>query len=269
MSTTTAPARRGAAGGGAFSRTLGLARFNLLLMLRNRTTMIYGLLVPLLPLGLLFTVADGNPVGGASMVTTAWLMALLFPGYYNLLSMFVTRRDELVLKRLRTGEIRDLELIISMALPGALLTAVAALLAVPVALVAGFDLPLNALMMVLALALAIVTFAAFAIWTASWTKTAEAAQLTSGPIMLLALAGTFAPAVPEAVGRWLALTPGAAVGDLVAVTWFGLDAAGPDADTVTFAGTFGASLAPLGVLVLWAALAVYLARRSMRWEPRA
>ena len=46
-------------------------------------------------------------------------MALLFPGYYNLLSMFVTRRDELVLKRLRTGEVRDLELVTSMALPGA------------------------------------------------------------------------------------------------------------------------------------------------------
>lgn len=266
-SQTTAATSR--TSGGSMARTLGLARFNLLLMLRNRTTMIYGLVVPLLPLGLLFTVPDGNPAGGASMVTTAWLMALLFPGYYNLLSMFVTRRDELVLKRLRTGEVRDLELITSMALPGALLTLVAAVLAVPVALLAGFDLPLNALMLVVALVLAIITFAAFAIWTASWTKTAEAAQLTSGPIMLLALAGTFAPAVPEAVGNWLALTPGAAVGDLVAVTWFGIDGAGADSTVLAFSETFGACLAPLGVLLAWAAIAVVLARRSMRWEPRA
>ena len=44
-------------------------------------------------------------------LSTVLLMALMFPVYYNLLSMFVTRRDELVLKRLRTGEVRDLELV--------------------------------------------------------------------------------------------------------------------------------------------------------------
>lgn len=261
--TTRTPSR------GGVSRAVGLARFNLTLMLRNRTTMIYGLVVPLLPLGLLFAVDADEPAGGAAMITTAWLMALLFPGYYNLLSMFVSRRDELVLKRLRTGEIRDHELVASMALPGALLTLVAAVLAVPVAAVAGFELPLNPLMMLVALALAIATFAAFAIWTASWTKTAESAQLTSGPIMLLALAGTVAPAMPESVGRWLDLTPGAAVGDLVAVTWFGLDAAGSEVADLSFVDTFAASLPGLGILAAWTVVAVVLAGRSMRWEPRA
>ncbi|MFC6154056.1 ABC transporter permease [Nocardioides yefusunii] len=250
------------------ARTVGLARFNLTLMLRNRTTMIYGVVIPLLPLALLFTLESDAPDAGASMITTAWLMALIFPGYYNLLSMFVSRRDELVLKRLRTGEIRDGELITSMALPGALLAVLVLVLAVPITAVAGVDLPVNPVMLLVAVVLSVVTFAAFALWTASWTKTAEAAQLTSAPVMVLAMVGTFAPIVPESVGRWLDLTPGAAVGELASVTWFGLES-GAETATLSFVETFSAALPALGVLVAWTALAVLLARRSLRWEPRA
>ena len=48
-----------------------------------------------------------------------FLVIGLFPVYYNVLSQFVSRRDELVLKRMRTGEARDAELLASIALPGA------------------------------------------------------------------------------------------------------------------------------------------------------
>ena len=47
-----------------------------------------------------------------------FLVIALFPVYYNVLSQFVNRRDELVLKRMRTGETRDAELLVSIALPG-------------------------------------------------------------------------------------------------------------------------------------------------------
>ena len=49
-----------------------------------------------------------------------FLVIALFPVYYNVLSQFVSRRDELVLKRMRTGETRDAELLVSIALPGAI-----------------------------------------------------------------------------------------------------------------------------------------------------
>lgn len=250
-------------------RTVNLARFNFLLMVRNRTTMIYGLLIPLLPLLLLFSV-EADAYAGAGMIATTLLFALIFPGYYNLLSMFVTRRDELVLKRLRTGEVRDAELITSMALPGAVITLAVAVLVVPIALAAGYELPVNPLLLFVGVLLSVVTFAAFALWTASWTKTAEAAQLTSGPIMLLALAGTFAPAVPESVGRWMELTPGAAVTQVVRVGWFGLEASfNAEQPTLSFAQTWGEVLPAFGVLAAWALVAVVLAARSLRWEPRA
>ncbi|SDS34969.1 ABC-2 type transport system permease protein [Nocardioides scoriae] len=248
-------------------RTLLLGRANWTLMVRNRTTMLYAFALPLFPLVLLFTAerTGGDTNAGVASIGTALVMALVFPGYYNLLSMFVTRRDELVLKRLRTGEVRDVELVVSMALPGALVTAAVFVLTVPVAAAAGLDLPLNPLLLLVGLLLSIVTFAAFAVWTAAWTRTAESAQLTSGPVILLALAGFAAPALPQAAQRWAELLPGAAVNELVRVGWFAQD----DSGALSFLGTWAASLQPLAVLLAWTALALVLARRSLRWEPRA
>lgn len=261
MSATTALGRTF-----SWQRCLGLARFNLILMLRNRTTFIYGVLIPLLPLALLFAIDDLEASAAGPMIATAWLMALLFPTYYNVLSTFVARRDELVLKRLRTGETTDAELVGSMALPGALLSAVAAVLSVPIVLIAGQRFPLNPLSLLVGLAVAIATFAAFAVWTASWTKTAEAAQLTSAPVMVLAVAGSLAGALPGLAGDLIGFTPGAAVIDLINGSWMGVDVDGEL--SLSLADTFTAALSPLAVLIGWALLATILARRSLRWEPR-
>lgn len=249
-------------------RTLALGRSNWTLMVRNRTTMLYAFALPLFPLVLLFTAqrGGGDANAGVAAIGTTLVMALTFPGYYNLLSMFVTRRDELVLKRLRTGEVRDRELLVSMALPGGAIVMAVAVICVPVALAGGLDLPLNPVLLLLGVLLAIVTFAAFALWTAAWTRNAEAAQLTSGPVILLAFLGFTVPAFPEAFHRYLELLPGAAVNELLRVAWFGQEQGGA---SLSFLETWGASAQPLLVLLAWTALAVALARRSLRWEPRA
>ncbi|GGD20845.1 ABC transporter permease [Nocardioides daphniae] len=252
----------------ALSRTTGLARFNLLLMVRNRTTMLYGFVIPLVPLALLFAAPEPTPLAGVAGLGITLVMALLFPGYYNLLSMFVTRRDELVLKRLRTGEVRDAEIVTSMALPGVAIILAVTLLSIPIAAAAGFDLPLNPLLLLLGVLVASGTFAALAVWTASWTRTAEAAQLTSGPVMIVALAGMMAPAVPDSVAQWLDYLPGAAINDLVRVAWFGVEP-GADEATLGFLATWGEALPALGLLLAWAVVALLVARRSLRWEPRA
>ena len=266
--TTSETVSRTARRTGAVARTVGLARFNMVLMARNRTTMIYGFLIPLGPLFLLFAAPETTAMAGTASIGITLLMALLFPGYYNLLSMFVTRRDEMVLKRLRTGEVRDGELVTSMALPGVAVTLVVMVLSVPIAAVAGFDLPLNPLLLLIGILLASGTFAALALWTASWTKTAEAAQLTSGPVMLIALAGMMAPAIPDPLGDWLKYLPGGAINDLLRVSWFGLEA-GEGEGTVSFLATWVEVLPALGLLVAWAVVALLVARRSMQWEPRA
>ena len=138
-----------------------------------------------------------NRAAGAGTIVTMWLVVGLFPVYYNVLSQFVSRRDELVLKRMRTGETRDSELLASIALPGAICALVAQRgrgrgrgrprPAVPVEPAAlrrrGGD--------------GVVMFTAFAYWTAAWTKNAEAAQLTSLPIIILASVGPLTHHLPD------------------------------------------------------------------------
>ena len=105
--------------------------------------MLYGVVLPLLPLALLLLRAELGTCRRRPRSPTVLTMAALFPVYYNVLSQFVTRRDELVLKRLRTGETSDPELLASIALPGVATRArrVAAVGAVAVAL--GVPVPLN------------------------------------------------------------------------------------------------------------------------------
>jgi ABC-2 type transport system permease protein len=110
-------------------------------------------------------------------------------------------------------------------------------------------------------------FVAFALWTAAWTHNAEAAQMTSLPVILLAVVGQMSVAFPEPAQRWIGLTPGAAMTDLVRTSWFGFGGSNPER-TLDLADTWAAAGQPLLVLVAWTALAVWLAARSMRWEPR-
>ena len=252
-------------------RTAGLTRWNMVLLSRNRLAFFYAVGLPLLPLGLLFVGERGAASGGAGAITTMFLTISLFPVYYNVLAQFVSRRDELVLKRMRTGQTRDAELLASIALPGVAAALLLSAVAVPVAAAVGQQLPVNPLLYAGLAVLAAVMFTAFAYWTAAWTKNAEAAQLTSMPIILLAsfgpLIGTI-PNLPDRVVDVLSFTPGVAISDLIRIGWFGLDGRDATVSTLSFADTWGPAAGPLLAIVAWTYLAVVLARRSMRWEPR-
>jgi ABC-2 type transport system permease protein len=252
-------------------RTASLTRWNTVLLSRNRLAFVYAAVLPLLPLGLLFTGERGDPSVGAGAITTMLIVIALFPVYYNVLSQFVSRRDELVLKRMRTGETRDGELLASIALPGAMSALVLSAVAIPIAAALDQPLPVNPVLYAALAVLAVSMFTAFAYWTAAWTRSAEAAQLTSMPLIILASIGPMTSTIPDMSDRLrdiLSLTPGAAMSDLVRIAWFGFD--GPDAKeaTLTFAETWGQAAGPLIVIVAWTFVALVLARRSMRWEPR-
>lgn len=253
-------------------RTVSLARWNAVLLTRNRLALLYAVVLPLLPLGLLLTGERGTITIGASSIVTMVLVVALFPVYYNVLSQFVSRRDELVLKRMRTGETRDAELLASIALPGAVSALVLVVVAVPVAYALEQPLPVNPVLYAALAVLTVVMFVAFAYWTAAWTRSAEAAQLTSMPIIIMASVGPLTatlPAMSDALREVLSLTPGAALSDVVRIGWFGLDGPGAEEATLSMAETWSQAAGPLLVLVAWTAVAVVLARRSMRWEPRS
>lgn len=265
MSTTTSDSF-------SMTRTLRLTRWNAVLLGRNRLALFYGTFMPLVPLALLFVGDRGNVPIGASAVSAVLLTASLFPVYYNVLSQFVNRRDELVLKRLRTSETRDSELLLAIALPGIVCAVAVCALAVPVAASLGQQLPLNAGLYAVGVLLACAMLTAFAYWTAAWTRNAEAAQLTSAPVIFLVALGPFGgalSALSDTLREVIAATPGAAMTELVRVGWFGMD--GPEATTSTlsFVDTWSAAAQPLVVIGAWTFLAIWLAARSMRWEPRA
>lgn len=272
MSATAAPARPVTHDRPSFRRVLHLSRWNAVLAGRNRLAMFNGVVLPLLPLLLLLVGERGEPASGASTITTLALLAGLFPVYYNVLAQFVSRRDELVLKRMRTGEVRDLELLVGIAVPGVVSALLVTAVAVPVSAALGQPLPVNPVLLAAGTLLTLTMFSALAYWTAGWTRSAEAAQLTSMPVIILVSVGPLTAAfdtLPSLVERALALTPGHAIGELVRTTWFGFDGADAAAPSLSTAGTWAASAEPLLVLAVWTALGVDLARRSLRWEPRS
>jgi len=256
----------------SIGRTARLTRWNAVLLTRNRLAFVYAVVLPLLPLLLLLTGERGAETVGASSIVTLFLVVGLFPVYYNVLSQFVSRRDELVLKRMRTGEARDAELIASIALPGAIAALAIVAIAVPISQLFEQRLPVNPIIYAGGALLVVIMFSAFAYWTAAWTRSAEAAQLTSMPIILLASFGPLGAQLAgdsDTVRQLIELTPGAAMSEIVRVGWFGLDGVDAETTTLSFAETWSHAAQPLLVIVAWTIVAFVLARRSMRWEPRS
>lgn len=276
MSTTTAPnpSKPSTSRAPSFSpqRMLHLARWNAVLLGRNKLSLLYAVVLPLAPLALLLAGDQGDESIGAQAATTMLLVTVLFPVYYNVLSQFVSRRDELVLKRMRTGETRDAELLVGIALPGVVIAAGIMVVGVIAAWAAGQMLPVVPLLLAAGVLLALVMFAAFAYWTAAWTRSAESAQMTSLPIILIASVGPLGAAMtnlPDVVSQVVERTPGAAMDELIRVAWFGLDGVTATESTLSTADAWSAAGSPLLVMAAWTLLAVGLAQRSMRWEPRS
>ena len=105
------------------SRMAALARAELTLLGRSKATIIAAVLVPLgLPFSLRPVVDDMNVEDsglsvGLVLLPAAIGFSLLFGVYSALTGIYTARREELVLKRLRTGELRDAEVVAGSALP--------------------------------------------------------------------------------------------------------------------------------------------------------
>jgi len=262
MTTTTASARR--------MRALGLAELRLLW--RNRTALAYALLLP--PLAFTFAgqsdaFAQGDGVG-AVIVTSVAVLAIGMVVYYNLVTAYVGRREEFVLKRLRTGELTDPEIIAGTAVPSLALAWLQVAVAVAVGVAFGeLGMPVNALLVVLAMVFASVVFPLLAAATSAMTRTVEMAQVTTTPVLLvpLVLCGLFAPIreLPDGFSHLAQVMPLTPVVDLMRLGFLGID---QDGDRLGTAATFAAAVPSLAVGAAWVVIGVWAARRWFRWEPR-
>jgi ABC-2 type transport system permease protein len=264
----TAPAPRRAAPG---ARIASLARAEILLLVRNRTTLFNALAIAPATVGFLAWIGAGTfpGTGGGGQATAAFLLttltaiALLFVVYYNLTTTLVARREELVLKRLLTGEVSRTEVVLACAVP-AVAIVVAQLVLGAVAVSVWFATPsvANPLWVLLALVGGTVVFVLLAVVSSGLTRTVESAQLTTLPVIMLTmvLSGFTVPldVLPDVVGTLASWTPMAPVVTLLAAGLGGASGGSGDA---------GVGQALL-CLVLWTVLGHGAARRWMRWEPR-
>ncbi|MGH9271763.1 MAG: ABC transporter permease [Ilumatobacteraceae bacterium] len=276
MTTTTTSNRPGAATPFRRRPLASLARAEYLQFRRNKTLVFMGVAFPVLvPLVFYFAARSSDdgvtPSSVANALDSYAMYALVFVLFYPMLSMVTTRRGEGVLKRLRTGEATDRQILAAPAVPGLVLIAVSAVVVGGIVYATGAPAPVNPLAFLVALAAGVPLFALLALATSAVTKNAEAAQITSLPVMALAIAGlaTSRQAMPDAVAAVVDRTPYAAISDIVHLGAEGkVVGAADDAIASDFAGTFTDMGRPLTTVAAWTVLALVVAYKGFRWDDR-
>jgi ABC-2 type transport system permease protein len=264
MTTLPAPA-----GPSSLRRIGALATAETRLLARNRTAVVNSVLMPLLLVGFV-AVVGGDGMLGVDLLVAAAGFTLVFLTYYNLVTTYVARREDLVLQRMRTGELTDAEVLAGTAAPTLLVTAVQiGLVAVGVAVLGRWTAPVDPLLPVLAVLLGAVVMVVLATASTVFTRTPESAQITTLPVVMgaTALSGLFFPlsVLPEGlatVARLLPLTP------VVELLQLGVAGRTWNGEVVAGAELWWAALAPLGVLLAWTAIAGFATARWFRWAPR-
>ncbi|GAA5075950.1 ABC transporter permease [Streptomyces similanensis] len=250
----------------ATGRMAALARAELTLFVRTRSTLVSAVFVPLaLPFSVQsvtdrMKTADAGLTTGLIVLPAAVGFSLLFAVYSTLVGVFVARREQLVLKRLRTGEARDAEILAGAAVP-AVVTGLVQSLLLAAACTALLDLPAPHApqLAVAGLLLGLVLAVALAAVTSAFTRTAESAQVTAIPLVLASMmgSGVMVPLelLPDGVARFCALLPLTPVITLVRGGWTG-QLSGAEA------------LRALALALAWTAAAGFAVRRWFRWDPR-
>lgn len=243
-----------------------LGRAELTLFLRSKANLVSAVLVPVL---LVFTMKvllgqfDLSGAGlalGPVMISTSAGIILLMGLYAPLTSIYVMRREQLILKRLRSGEVGDLTILLGAAVPVAAAVPLQfVVISTGITLIAGAGAPAAPVLAVIGIVLGAVLVAVLAALTTVLARTAEGAQVAVLPgLFLLPLtSGTYVPLeiLPHGVQevfRFFPLTP---VTDLVRSGWTG---------TMSVAEAATRTL----TLLVWIGLAGWAARRWFRWEPR-
>ncbi|WP_112465792.1 ABC transporter permease [Streptomyces triticisoli] len=247
-------------------RMAALARAELILLGRSRSALVTAVFIPLvLPLSVRsaterMNLEDAGLTVGLVILPAAIGFSLLFAVYSTLVGAFVARREQLVLKRLRAGELRDAEILAGAALPAtAIGLAQCLLLAGACGAVLDVPAPRAAHLAVVGLGLGLVLCVVLAAVTAGFTRTTESAQVTSIPLIMVSMLGSgfVVPMelLPDRLAAGCELLPLTPVITLVRGGWTG-DLGAADALRAT------------AVALAWLGVGVFAVRRWFRWEPR-
>lgn len=262
---------------GPVGRIASLAGAELKVLGRNSVAAFYAVLMAPGMLLLMTTLPfweDLAGMAGPAMAVRAVGMLVVFglvmAVYYNLTTAAVARRESLALKRQVSGTARPWEVLTALSVPNV------AVFVVQFVVVLGvvawrMDVPAftNPIVALVGLVLGAVVFALLSFVTTIVTRTAESAQLTTMPMMLvgLGISGAILPmsVLPERVQTVLELLPVLPVNELVTMGIGGTTMAG---EQLSFAETFAASGRPVVVLAVWAVVLAIVVRNKMPLEPR-
>jgi ABC-2 type transport system permease protein len=251
---------------GTPGRLAALGRAELTLLGRNKNNLFIALLMPLLMVFILQSSLGGIdgedlPMGvGAATVVGGTGMILVLVVYMGLVSAYTARRDELVLKRLRTGEATDLEILAGAALPSAVIGLLQCLvLGIGGAVALDLAAPARPDLLVLGVLMLMVLLVAAAAATTVITRNVESAGITTLPLFLVSALGSgmLMPreVLPDAVASVCELLPMSGAMELVRAGWLGV----PDEGGLVGAGITG---------LAWIVISVFAVQRWFRWEPR-
>src|SRR4051794_26759931 len=253
-------------------RVRALASAEIGLLLRNRTAVVNALLGPVLLLASVGTIdaSNGLELDGPRLIASAIGITLIMVVYYNLVTTFVARREELVLQRMRTGELTDREILLGTAVPTLLVAVVQVLVVgVGVGVLGKWSAPVDVVLPLLALLGGGALMVLLAAATTSFTRTVEAAQFTTLPLVVAATlcSGLLVPlsGFPDRVAEVFRLLPLTPVIELSRLGLAGETWNGQPVDTV---GAWTAAPVPLLVLAGWLVVGAVVARRVFRWAPR-
>ncbi|MFF0745631.1 ABC transporter permease [Streptomyces sp. NPDC004111] len=250
----------------AAGRMKALARTELALLTRNKAGLVMALVLPLALTFTTWTTAKGMDLGkaglslGSMVIPTAVAYVLIFTVYTTLVGTYVTRREELVLKRLRTGEPGDIEILTGTSI-AALATGLiqGLVLLVLGAVVLDAEMPSNPLFVAVGILLGVALATLLAMATSAFTRSTESSQLTIAPIMLISMFGSGLAfpleSLPDKVASICHLLPFSPVVELMRGGWSG---------NLTWSGGMGA----MAVAAAWIVLSVYAVQKRFRWEPR-
>ncbi|GAA3924010.1 hypothetical protein [Actinoplanes auranticolor] len=225
---------------------------------RNRAVLISNLVMPLAASAFFIYRRDTfAQIGSLGYIAAVLVFTVgAFSLYTTAVTTLSARRQDLFLKRLRSTAAGDAAILSGLTLPVAL-TALVQVVAILGVFAAVSGRPADIALLAVAILATFVMMLALALATAGLTGSPEQAQVTTLPISLvsIAVASWVGITGTESLALVKRLLPGGSATELIVNTWNG---GVPLADSLPL-------LAPtLG----WVVVAIVLALRLFRWEPR-
>ncbi|GAA1072058.1 ABC transporter permease [Nocardiopsis metallicus] len=237
---------------------LAIARSELIQIFRNRLVLATMIIVPLAGSALYMYLNDRAPglFDLGAIASVLMFLVVVMALYTTAVTTLASRRQNLFLKRLRSTAVDDVSILTGLLLPVTAVTVVQVAVVLAVLSVVA-DAPADPLLLVAAVLTTMVMMLGFALATAGVTTSPEHAQVTTLPIMIgvLAVSGWVGFTGTEELTLVKRLLPGGSASELVVNAWNG---GVPLAD----------SLFLLAPTLAWVVVAVALASRVFRWEPR-